>query len=104
MQAWAPVEMIIGVGRGTRVSPTHTPNGRVGEVDPVDVGGDELGAEPLGLLPELHHELGAHDALGEAGVVLDVGGEHQLAAGSLRRLAFDDERREVGAGRCRPRR
>ena len=49
----------------------------------------------------LHHQLRAHDAVGEAGEVLDLGGEHQLPAGLIagaRRLALDDERREVGAG------
>ena len=58
------------------------PLGVDGEVDLVDVGGHELGAEPLRLLAELRHELGAEDAVGEARVVLDVGGEHQLAAGA----------------------
>ena len=51
------------------------------EVDRGHLLGEELGAEAGGLLPEAHHELGAHDALGEAGEVLDLGGEHQLAAG-----------------------
>ena len=69
---------------------------RAGEVDAIGVGGHELGAEALGLLAEAGHELRAHDAFGEAGVVLDVGGEHQLAAGAD---AFDDHRLEVGARR-----
>ena len=64
------------------------------QVDGVGVGGDEPGAEALGLLAEPRHQLGAHDAVGEAGVVLDVGGEHELAAGGE---ALDDERREVRA-------
>ena len=75
--------------------PTRTRFGSTREVDLVDVGGDELGAEALGLLAELRHELGAEDPVGEAGVVLDVGGEHQLAAGAD---ALDDERVQVGAG------
>ena len=93
------------LARGTRRSPTHTPNGCRGEVDPVDVGGDELGAEALGLLAELHHQLGAEDAVGEAGVVLDVGGEHELAAGAD---ALDHDGLQVGAagvdggGQARP--
>jgi hypothetical protein len=41
------------------------------------------------------HQLGAEDALGEAGVVLDVGGDGELAA---RAGALEHERREVGAG------
>ena len=76
------------------MSPTQTRFGVAGEVDAVGVGGDELGAEALGLLAELRHELGAHDPVGEAGVVLDVGREHELAAGAD---ALDDERVQVGA-------
>ena len=34
-----------------------------------------------GLFAEPLHQLGTHDALGEPGVVLDVGRQHQLAAG-----------------------
>ena len=64
------------------------------QVDLVDVGGDELGAEPFGLLAELRHEIGAHDAVGKAGIVLDVGREHQLSAGLE---AFDDQRVEIRA-------
>ena len=59
-----------------------------------DLLGDELGAEALGLRADAHHELGAHDPLGESGEVLDLGREHQLAAGLVavrRRLAFDDQ-------------
>ena len=72
------------------------PERGLGEVDPVGVGGDELGAEALGLLPELHHQLGTEDAVGEAGVVLDVGREHELPAGAD---ALDDDGLEVGATR-----
>ena len=38
------------------------------------------GAEPFGLCLEALHQLGAGDRLGEARVVLDIGGDHQLAA------------------------
>src|SRR5205085_735373 len=65
------------------------------EVDPCDVVGDELGSELLGLTPELAHQLRAHDALGEAGIVLDVARDHQLPAPLE---AFDDEGLEVRAG------
>ena len=74
--------------------------GALGEVDAGHLLGEELGAEPLRLRPEVHHQLGAHDALGKAGEVLDVGRQHQLAArlvGRGRGLALDDERGEVGA-------
>ena len=46
-------------------------------------------------------------AVGEARVVLDVGGEHQLAAGLVaraRRFALEHERGEVGPGRVDRRR
>ena len=66
-----------------------------GEVDRGDVVGDQLGAEALGLLAQVVHEVRAHDAVGEAGEVLDVGGVHQRATGGHR--ALEHERREVGA-------
>ena len=65
------------------------------EVDAVDVGGEELRAEAGRLLAELHHELGAHDAVGEAGEFLDVGGQHELAAGAH---PLDDDWVEVRPG------
>ena len=46
--AVAPVLMMIKRAQNSR-SPTHTPNG-ADEIDAVGVGGDELGAETLGLL------------------------------------------------------
>ena len=66
----------------------------VGELDPVDVVGDEAGPEALGLGAELAHHLRAHDPLGVARVVLDVGRVLQLAAPLE---ALEDERLEVGA-------
>ena len=56
-------------------------------------------APPAARMP--HHQLGAHDPVGEAGVVLDVGGQHQLAAGLVAgrgRLALEHQRRQVGPG------
>ena len=70
-------------------------NGRSGEVDPVDVDVDDPRPEPLGLGAERGHQVGALDAVREARVVLDVAGEHQLAAG---RGAGEDHRLEVGPG------
>ena len=90
----APVVMIIDAARYSRVADPDAERRRR-EVDAVGVGGDELGAEALGLLAELHHQLGAEDAVGEAGVVLDVGGEHELPAGAD---ALDDDRVQVRAG------
>jgi hypothetical protein len=60
------------------------------QVELDDVVVDDLGAELLGLLLHLRHEVGTHDALGEAGEVLDLGGVHELAAGLDR--ARDEER------------
>src|SRR5262249_6591284 len=51
------------------------------KVNTIDIGGHELGAEPFSLFPELRHEVGPKDPVGEARVVLDVGGEHELPAG-----------------------
>ena len=70
--------------------------------EPADLGRAQLGLEALGLGPHDAHELGAHDALDEAGVVLDLGRQHELAAGLVtrrRRLALDDQRLELGPGR-----
>ena len=44
----------------------------------------ELRAEALGLAPEHVHHLGALDAVLEAGIVLDLGGDGELAAGLVR--------------------
>ena len=66
------------------------------EVDRLDVVGDDLGAEPLGLGAHVLHELGAHDAVAEAGEVLDLGGVHQRATGGDG--ALEEQRLEVGAG------
>src|SRR5690606_25702781 len=70
--------------------------GPLGEVHGRGVGVDEPGAEAFRLPPEAHHQFGAHDAVGEAGVVLHLGGEHKLPA-CLH--AGDDQRFQVGAGR-----
>ena len=72
----------------------HTRNGRVGEIDRVDIDVDEARTEALRLLAELLHQLGTLDALWEAGKVLDVAGDHQLAAG---RVAADHDRLEIGS-------
>jgi hypothetical protein len=69
--------------------------GRAREVDRGDVVGDELRAEALRLLAQHLHELRAHDAVGEAGEVLDVGGVHQRATRGDG--ALEDEGGEAGA-------
>ena len=70
----------------------------------VDAGGvllEDVAPKRVRLLAELLHQLRPLDAVGEAGVVLDVRGDHELAH---RHVAGDDERLEVGARRRRSRR
>src|SRR3954466_7454947 len=66
----------------------------VGQLELRGVVGDEPRPEALGLSAELDHHLRAHDALGVAGIVLDVGRVLKLAAPLE---AFDDERLQLGA-------
>src|SRR5579859_491484 len=56
---------------------------------------DHLGAEAAGLRLEFVHHIRAKDAILEARVVLDIAGDHELAA-SL--LALNDEGAQVGTG------
>ena len=71
-------------------------NGRSRQVDAVDVDVDDLRSEALGLGAEQVHQVRALDPVREARVVLDVAGQHQLAAG---RRAGEDDRLEVGPRR-----
>jgi hypothetical protein len=64
------------------------------EVDAGRIALEDRGAESLRLVAELLHQVRPLDAIGESGVVLDVGRDHQLAH---RDVAGDHERREVGA-------
>ena len=63
---------------------------------PHDIVVDELGAEPLRLSAHDVHQLRSEDRLGEAGIVLDLGRQGQLAAGLAPR---HDQRRQVGPSR-----
>ena len=56
---------------------------------------DDLGADMVGLLLHLLHQPGALDDVGEAGIVLDLGGDGELAAGLDAR---DQHRLQHGAG------
>jgi hypothetical protein len=67
-----------------------------GEVDLGDVVGDELGAEALGLLAQVVHEVRAQDAVREAGEVLHIGGVHQGA--TCRHRTLEHQRFQVAAG------
>ena len=70
-------------------------NGRCGKVDLDDMVPHHLRADMLGLLLHLLHQPGALDDVGEAGIILDVGGDGELPAGLD---ALDDDRRHAGAG------
>jgi len=48
------------------------------QIGPDDVDEVQRGPEALGLGPKVLHELGPHDAVGEAGIVLDLRRQHQL--------------------------
>src|SRR5918994_803840 len=71
----------------------------VAELDPGRVVGDEAGAEVARLLAELGHQLRAHDPpVGEARVVLDVGGGLELASPLE---ALDHQRLELRSRRIK---
>ena len=91
----APIARITVLAQVLLVAEEDLLDAAVGELDPVDVVGDEAGPEALGLGAELAHHLRPHDPLGVARVVLDVGRVLQLAAPLE---ALEDERLEVGAG------
>ena len=65
------------------------------ELDGVDEVHAQVSAKTDGLGTHLFHELRAHDALLEAGVVLHLGGVHELAAVLV---ALEDDGLELGAG------
>ena len=92
-RAVAPVEMMTVLARYSSSS-IHTPKGREERSTRAHVGGHQRGAEALGLGAHVLHQLRALDPLREARVVLDVRGEHELAA---RAEALDHQRRQVGA-------
>ena len=71
-------------------------HGPCAELHRGDVAENDPGAEALGLLAELVHHVRAHDAVGETGIVLDVGGDGELAPGLG---TLHHQRREVGTGR-----
>ena len=76
--------------------------GALAEFTVVDVGVHHARAESLGLLAELGHHLGARHAMREAGIVLHLGGQHQLTTRQHRsgiglRNAHEHHRIQVGA-------
>ena len=85
------------VGRALRADHERV----AGEVHARHVLGDHVGAEALGLLAHRLHEVGADDAVHEAGIVLDQRGQHELPAGLHTR---EHERRQIAPGRVDGRR
>ena len=69
-------------------------NGRLREIDRVDVVEHDLGVEALGVLQEALHQVRALHAVDVGRPVVDVGRRHQLAA---LRDAGDEHRLQVGA-------
>ena len=65
------------------------------QIDFAHMVGDEPGADMSGLLLHLLHEPGALDHVGIAGIIFDVGGDGELAAG---RHALDQDRIKHRAG------
>ena len=99
MSERAPVAMMsaraLSVGSGAAGSPIQTPIGAEprSTLDALSV--TDLGPEALGLGPHRDHELGPQHAMGEAGEVLDLGRQHELAARLVARgrgLTFEHER------------
>src|SRR6201982_1106199 len=71
------------------------PERPVGKIDLAHMIADELGPDVLGLLLHLLHQPGPLDDVCEAGVVLDVGRDGELATGLD---ALDQDRLQHGAG------
>jgi hypothetical protein len=83
-----------GVGGVLGVAVAFEPEGLPLNVDLDDMVADDLGADMLGLEAHLLHQPGALDHVGEARIVLHVGGGSHLAAGVD---ALDKERLQHGA-------
>src|SRR6266404_3138337 len=71
------------------------PERPLGKIDLAHMIADELGPDVLGLLLHLLHQPGPLDDVCEAGVVLDIGRDGELAAGLD---ALDQDRLQHGAG------
>jgi hypothetical protein len=76
------------------------------EIDGIDVIGDEPGAHVGRLLLHLLHQPGALDDIGKARIVLDIGGDRELAArlDSLNQDRLQHGARGIDGGgiACRP--
>jgi hypothetical protein len=90
------------VSATTSPSPVESLNGRADRSTVRHVGGDHARAAALGLRAHQLHQLRPLHAVWEAGIVLDFGGDGELAAGRGQRLdheaaALEHHGREVGA-------
>ena len=85
-----------GLGHVDVAAVADQPERPARQVEIVDVVGDDPGADMLGLLLHLLHQPGSLDDVGEARIVLHVGGDGELAA---RLDALDQHRLQHGAGR-----
>ena len=75
------------------------PVGPHGKVQRLRIGFQQLGPPAQGLGLAAVHQLRSQDAVGEAGIVLDVGGGHQLAPGDATPLETGDQQGgQVGPG------
>jgi hypothetical protein len=100
------VDQVGGLGLAGIPDP-DAERGALGELGAGHLAGQQLRAEPLGLRPHGRHELGTHHAVGEAGVVLHLGGQHELTARLVARrgrLTLYDDRGELRARRVDRRR
>ena len=90
----APVARMIASAASVRPLSQRIENGRRPSSSAVDIFALDARADMLGLGAHLLHQPRPLDRLGEAGIVLDVGRDHQLAA---RLEAGEQERLQHGA-------
>src|ERR1035437_7277506 len=91
----------VGGDAGVSVASQPRTKGPDGGVEFVHFFDTQISAKARGLLAHLYHEFWSGDGLGKPRVVLDVGGEHDLAAGLIagqRGFALNDDRIQSRAG------
>ena len=86
---------------GSSSSVSHARNGRLAVSMHLHLVDAQVGAEAQCLRAHVGHQFGTGDCFGEAGIVLDVGREHELTARLIGRrggFAFDDDGVQLGSG------